>query len=105
MCVCVLHLTPLCCTDNPDFKDDPELYAVVKDNGLVGFEVWQVCVLGLILLKLFIFNCVITNVKEAIPASFVCLSVFFFGCIYFVSIRVCLFFSAQCVLTMADDYR
>ena len=46
MCVCVLHLTPLYCTDNPDFKDDPELYAVVKDNGLVGFEVWPVCVLG-----------------------------------------------------------
>jgi hypothetical protein len=29
--------------DNPDFVDDPELYAVVKDNGLVGFELWQVC--------------------------------------------------------------
>merc|ERR1712216_181261 len=28
--------------DNPDFVDDPELYAVVKDNGLVGFELWQV---------------------------------------------------------------
>ena len=27
---------------NPDFVDDPELYAVVKDNGLVGFELWQV---------------------------------------------------------------
>merc|ERR1712100_413808 len=28
--------------DNPDFVDDPELYAVIKDNGLVGFELWQV---------------------------------------------------------------
>jgi len=28
--------------DNPDFVDDPELYNVVKDNGLVGFELWQV---------------------------------------------------------------
>jgi len=28
--------------DNPDFVDDPEVYNVVKDNGLVGFELWQV---------------------------------------------------------------
>ena len=27
---------------NPEFVDDPELYAVVQDNGLVGFELWQV---------------------------------------------------------------
>uniref|UniRef100_A0A7S4P4Z8 Calreticulin n=1 Tax=Guillardia theta TaxID=55529 RepID=A0A7S4P4Z8_GUITH len=27
--------------DNPDFVDDAELYNVVKDNGLVGFELWQ----------------------------------------------------------------
>jgi len=28
--------------ENPDFVDDKELYNVVKDNGLVGFELWQV---------------------------------------------------------------
>jgi len=28
--------------DNPDFVDDPELYAVVKDSGVIGFELWQV---------------------------------------------------------------
>uniref|UniRef100_A0A6T8LDM7 Calreticulin n=2 Tax=Hemiselmis andersenii TaxID=464988 RepID=A0A6T8LDM7_HEMAN len=28
--------------DNPDFVDDAELYHVVKDNSLVGFELWQV---------------------------------------------------------------
>mmetsp|Transcript_2711 Transcript_2711/g.6199 ORF Transcript_2711/g.6199 Transcript_2711/m.6199 type:complete len:441 (+) Transcript_2711:83-1405(+) len=27
---------------NPDFADDAELYNFVKDNGLVGFELWQV---------------------------------------------------------------
>jgi len=28
--------------DNPDFVDDPELYNVVNDGGVIGFEVWQV---------------------------------------------------------------
>ena len=28
--------------DNPDFVDDPELYNVVNDGGVVGFELWQV---------------------------------------------------------------
>jgi calreticulin len=28
--------------DNPDFVDDPELYNVVNDGGVIGFELWQV---------------------------------------------------------------
>mmetsp|Transcript_17950 Transcript_17950/g.27765 ORF Transcript_17950/g.27765 Transcript_17950/m.27765 type:complete len:318 (+) Transcript_17950:836-1789(+) len=28
--------------DNPDFVDDPEVYNVVKSNGVIGFELWQV---------------------------------------------------------------
>jgi hypothetical protein len=46
---------------NPEFVDDPELYAVVKDNGLVGFELWQVgafvvLVSWFILVYFFIFS-------------------------------------------------
>jgi calreticulin len=28
--------------ENPDFADDSELYNVVKDSGVIGFELWQV---------------------------------------------------------------
>jgi hypothetical protein len=103
--VCVLHLTLLCCTDNPDFKDDPELYAVVKDNGLVGFEVWQVCVLGFNSPQTLHFQLCDQQCEEAIPSSLCAYPFFSLYAFILFPPRVCLFFSAQCVLTMADDYR
>lgn len=43
--------------DNPDFVDDLSLYNVVNNNGFVGFELWQVRSLHVVVLSPVGFVC------------------------------------------------